>query len=78
MLAELPVKMLVEVVVELEVDVALDLTTKPWLVRVLLMKPGGFPVDTNWPFGSESWNSKLGLTDNAASSTLSPLPIVHV
>lgn len=71
---------LVEVAVELEVEVdeALDLITKPRLVRVLLMKPGGSPVDTDWPVGSESWISKLGLIDNAASSMLSPLPIVHV
>ena len=53
-LAELLAEVLVEVADGLEVDVALDLIEKPRLVRVLLMKPGGSPVDTIWPVGSKS------------------------
>jgi len=78
---EVLVEMLVEVAVELAVHetvILLALITNPRLVRVLLMKPGGLPVDTNCPVGSEICNAKLGLMDNALWSMLSPLPIVHV
>ena len=59
-------------------DVKFDLMTKPRLVNVLSIKPGGSPVDVRFPVGSESWISKLGLIDSCASSIPSSVPIVHV
>lgn len=60
---------------ELDVVVVFDLMINARLESWLLTKP--FPVPTS-PLGSLINKTKFGLSDIAASSTLSPCPIIQV
>lgn len=54
-----------------------DLITKPRLLSVLSIKPGGLPVEVSLPVGSSSCNPKFGLSDIILRSTPSPVPIIQ-
>lgn len=53
------------------------LIIKPRLLSLLLIKPGGLPVDVSLPVGSSSCNPNLGLADIILRSTPSSMPIVQ-
>lgn len=58
--------------------VTFGLMTKPRLVSVSLIKPGGLPVDVSLPDGSESRKAKVGSGDIMLRSSPSFTPIVHM
>lgn len=59
-------------------DVTFGLMTKPRLVSVLSIKPGGLFVDVSLPDGSESRKAKFGSGDIMLRSSPSFTPIVHM
>lgn len=64
-------------VLELEDVSMFGLIIKPRLLSLLLIKPGGLPVEVSLPVGSSSCNPNLGLADINLRSTPSSMPIVQ-
>lgn len=64
-------------VLELEDVSMFGLIIKPRLLSLLLIKPGGLPVDVSFPVGSSSCNPNLGLADIILRSTPSSTPRIQ-